>query len=132
LLHGDTHRGNLAFYDNHVTLFDWQVAGQGPAYKDLAYFAATSLTPEVRRARERELVREYVDAVRVGGGPDIAEAAAWEAYRLLLVTAYTAAAFTAVFGGRLQSDQTSRAALIRAVAAIRDHDSFGRLRSHLT
>jgi hypothetical protein len=162
LLHGDTHRGNIAFEDHGaagpatsgpgaagpatsgpgaagpataplgVTLFDWQVAGQGPAYKDLAYFAATSLAPDVRRATERDLVADYVDVVRAGGGPDITEAAAWDAHRLLVVTAYTAAAFTAVFSGRLQSDETMRAALARAVAAVRDHDSFARLRAHLT
>ena len=108
------------------------MAGQGPAYKDLAYFAATSLAPDVRRATERDLVADYVDVVRAGGGPDITEAAAWDAYRLLVVTAYTAAAFTAVFSGRLQSDETMRAALARAVAAVRDHDSFARLRAHLT
>jgi hypothetical protein len=49
-----------------------------------------------------------------------------------VVTAYSAAAFTAVFSGRLQSDETMRAALARAVAAVRDHDSFARLRAHLT
>ena len=133
LLHGDTHRGNIGFDSaGGVTLFDWQVAGQGPAVKDLAYFAATSLAPEVRRATERALVRDYVEALRAGGGPDLTEEAAWAAYRMLLVTGYTAAAFTAIFGGRLQRDDTSRAALARAVAAIRDHDSFARLRHQLT
>ena len=132
LLHGDTHRGTLGFDDTGVTLFDWQVAGQRPAYKDMAYFAATSLAPEVRRSIERDLVREFVEAVRVGGGPDINEAAAWDAYRLLVVTGYVAAAFTAVFAGRLQSDDTVRAALARAVAAVRDHDSLARLHAQFT
>ena len=130
--HGDTHRGNLGFDDTSVTLFDWQVAGQGPAYKDLAYFVATSLAPEVRRSIERDLVQEYVEAVRAGGGPHITEAAAWDAYRLLVVTGYVAAAFTAVFAERLQSDDTVRAALARAVAAVRDHDSLARLRAQFT
>jgi hypothetical protein len=128
LLHGDTHRGNLGFDDHGVTLFDWQVTGQGPALKDLAYFAATSLGPDIRRSVERDLVRDYVDAIRAGGGPDLSEAAAWEQYQLLVVTGYAAAAFTVVFAERLQSDDTMRAALARAVAAVRDHDSFARLR----
>jgi aminoglycoside phosphotransferase (APT) family kinase protein len=132
LLHGDTHRGNLGFHDNGLTLFDWQVTGQGPALKDLAYFAATSLDPDLRRSIERDLVRDYVDTVTVGGGPDITEAAAWDQYRLLVVTGYIAAAFTAVFAERLQSDGTMRPALARAVAAVRDHDAFGRLRRQFT
>jgi thiamine kinase-like enzyme len=132
LLHGDTHRGNLGFHDHGVTLFDWQVTGKGPALKDLAYFAATSLAPEVRRSIERDLVRDYVDAIRAGGGPDLSEAEAWEQYRLLVVTGYIAAAFTVVFADRLQSDDTMRAALARTVAAVRDHDAFARLRRQFT
>ncbi len=131
LLHGDTHRGNLGFDDAAVTFFDWQVAGQGPALKDLAYFAATSLDPDVRRGVERGLVADYVAAVRAGGGPDIDGDAAWEAYRMLVVTGYVAAAFTAVFAGRLQSDDTMRVTLARAVTAVRDHDALARLRRHL-
>ena len=115
-----------------MTLFDWQVAGQGPAYKDLAYFVATSLAPEVRRSIERDLVQDYVEAVGRAAGPHITEAAAWDACRLLVVTGYVAAAFTAVFARRLQSDDTVRAALARAVAAVRDHDSLARLRAQFT
>jgi aminoglycoside phosphotransferase (APT) family kinase protein len=132
LLHGDTHRGNLGFHDHGVTLFDWQVTGQGPALKDLAYFAATSLDPETRRSNERDLLRDYVDTVRAGGGPDLSEEQAWDQYRLLVLTGYVAAAFTVVFGGRLQSEDTMRPALARAVAAVRDHDSFARLRRQFT
>jgi len=132
LLHGDTHRGNLGFHDHGVTLFDWQVTGQGPALKDLAYFAATSLDPETRRSNERDLLRDYVDTVRAGGGPDLSEEQAWDQYRFLVLTGYVAAAFTVVFGGRLQSEDTMRPALARAVAAVRDHDSFARLRRQFT
>jgi aminoglycoside phosphotransferase (APT) family kinase protein len=132
LLHGDTHRGNLGFHDDGVTLFDWQVTGQGPALKDLAYFAATSLDSDLRRSIERDLVREYVNIVSAGGGPAITEAAAWDQYRLLVVTGYVAAAFTVVFGQRLQADETMRPALERAVTAVRDHDSFAGLRRQFT
>lgn len=127
LLHGDTHRGNLGFRDGGLTLFDWQVTGQGPALKDLAYFASTALMPDVRRSIERDLVRAYVGAL----GCDITENAAWNQYRMLVVTGYVAAAVTAAFAARLQSDDTTRAALSRAVSAVREHDSFDRLRHHL-
>lgn len=132
LQHGDTHRGNLGFHDDGVTLFDWQVTGQGPALKDLAYFAATSLDTDLRRSIERDLVRDYVDTVSAGGGPDINEAAAWDQYRLLVVTGYIAVAFTAVFAERLQSDDSTRPAFGRAIAAVRDHGSFAGLRRQLT
>jgi fructosamine-3-kinase len=132
LLHGDTHRGNLGFLDDGVTLFDWQVTGQGPALKDLAYFTSTSLDPDLRRSIERDLVREYVGTISADGGPDLTEAAAWHQYRLLTVTGYAAAAFTVVFGQRLQSDETMRPALVRAVTAVRDHDAFARLRRQFT
>ena len=132
LLHGDTHRGNLGFHDDGVILFDWQVTGQGPALKDLAYFAATSLDTDLRRSIERDLVRDYVDTASAAGGADITGAAAWDQYRLLVVTGYIAVAFATVFAERLQSDDSTRPALGRAVAAVRDHDSFVRLRRQVT
>jgi hypothetical protein len=122
----------LGFHDGGVTLFDWQVTGQGPALKDLAYFAATSLDSDLRRSIERDLVRDYVGIVSANDGPDITEVAAWDQYRLLVVTGYIAAAFTVVFGQRLQADETMRPALERAVTAVRDHDSFAGLRRQFT
>jgi hypothetical protein len=130
-LHGDTHRGNLCFVGDQPILFDWQVAAQGPGLKDLAYFAVTSLDPDIRRAIERELITEYLDALASSGGPRLPSSQAWDDYRMLAVTAYTAAAVTAAFSGRLQGDDVTRAGLDRGAQAVTDLESFAELRRRI-
>jgi thiamine kinase-like enzyme len=131
LLHSDTHLGNICFVGDKPILFDWQTAAQGPGLKDLAYFAATSLAPDTRRAIEHDLLIEYLDVLAANSGPRIPRSEAWDDYRLLAVTAYTAAAVTAAFSGRLQGEAATRAGLDRAAQAVQDLDSFALLRNRL-
>ena len=132
LLHGDTHRGNLGFHHHGVTLFDWQVTGQGPALKDLAYFAATSLDTDLRRSIERDLVRDYIDTVRAGWwtrphrGGGVGSVSVAGGHRLRR---------SGIYGDlrRAAAERRHRApALARTVAAVRDHDAFARLRRQFT
>jgi hypothetical protein len=53
--------------DRKVAAVDWQTATTGPPVRDLAYFLATSLTVDVRRTHERELVEVYVEALNARG-----------------------------------------------------------------
>jgi hypothetical protein len=131
LLHGDTHLGNICFVGNRPVLFDWQVSSRGPAIKDLAYFAGTSIDPETRRAIDTDLVRAYVDTLNADGTTRLSFDDAWESYRLFAFTGYIAAGVTAVFGRRLQGEATTRAGLDRAVHMLRDFDSLARLRARL-
>jgi thiamine kinase-like enzyme len=130
-VHGDTHRGNICFVGDRPILFDWQVAAQGPGLKDLAYFAVTSLEPDVRRAIERDLLTEYLDALYAKSVPRTASSQSWDDYRMLAVTAYIAAAVTAAFSGRLQAEEVTRAGLDRSAQAVQDLDSFVELRRRL-
>ncbi|MBE1536645.1 phosphotransferase family protein [Actinomadura algeriensis] len=60
LVHGDYRLDNLLFADDgRVTAVDWQTLGIGHPLRDLAYFLGTSLTPDDRAARERDLVGVY-------------------------------------------------------------------------
>ncbi|QFG26774.1 phosphotransferase family protein [Actinomadura sp. WMMB 499] len=60
LVHGDYRLDNLLFGDGgRVTAVDWQTIGIGHPLRDLSYFLGTSLLPEDRAARERELVAHY-------------------------------------------------------------------------
>ena len=67
LVHGDYRLDNLMFPDAHdgvgdgVSTVDWQTLAIGPPGRDLAYFLATSLFVDDRRAHERALLQEYVD-----------------------------------------------------------------------
>lgn len=60
LVHGDYRLDNLLFGDDgRVTAVDWQTIGIGHPLRDLAYFLGTSLLPDDRAARERDLVGVY-------------------------------------------------------------------------
>jgi aminoglycoside phosphotransferase (APT) family kinase protein len=61
LLHGDYRLDNLLFGPERtaVTVVDWQTLTIGLPARDLAYFAGTSLTPELRAETELDLVDEY-------------------------------------------------------------------------
>lgn len=70
LCHGDPRADNLVFDDdNHAVLFDWQQIAVQFGEADLAWLAATSLVPEIRRSLDRDLVSAYggdFDRYRLG------------------------------------------------------------------
>ncbi|WP_267307290.1 ecdysteroid 22-kinase family protein [Mycobacterium barrassiae] len=123
--------GNIGFADGLPILFDWQVASCGPAVKDLAYFAATSIDSDTRQAIDTDLVRTYVDTLNADGTTRLTFGDARDSYRLFAFTAFIAAGITAAFGRRLQGEATTRAGLDRAVQALRDFDSVALLRDRL-
>lgn len=131
MLHGDTHRGNICFVGDRPILFDWQTAVQGPGLKDVAYFTSTSLDPDLRRAIERDLLTEYLDVLSANSGPRLGFSDAWDDYRMLAVTGFMAAAVTAAFSGRLQSEAVTRAGLDHTSQAVADLDSFAELRRRI-
>ncbi|MGW0157760.1 phosphotransferase [Mycobacterium sp. NPDC003323] len=131
LLHGDTHLGNICFVGGQAVLFDWQMASVGPAVKDLAYFAGTSLDVDIRREIDAALVNAYVDSLNNDGVQRLTVEKAWESYRLFAFTGFIAAGVTAAFGKRLQGVATTRAGLQRAVAAMTDLGSLELLENRL-
>ena len=72
LVHGDFRLDNLFFRDAHdeVVLFDWQAVLRGAAAFDVAYFLSGSLVPEVSRADELALVRDYHEQLVARGVSD--------------------------------------------------------------
>lgn len=74
LCHGDPRADNLAFErGGAAVLYDWQQIGVQFGGADLAWLAATSLTPPRRRSLERDLLDHY----RAAGGE-----LGWDDYRL--------------------------------------------------
>ncbi|MCU1352283.1 MAG: hypothetical protein JWM05_1492 [Acidimicrobiales bacterium] len=80
IAHGDFRADNLLFGGDRVGVVDWQTVGHGPAAGDLAYFLGGSVTSDVRRAHEHDLVAHYADALG-GRGVDVDRAALWTGYR---------------------------------------------------
>jgi aminoglycoside phosphotransferase (APT) family kinase protein len=65
-----------------VTVVDWQTLGVGLPARDLAYFTATSLTPELRASIEKDLVSEYHRALSGYGVTGYDRETCWRDYRL--------------------------------------------------
>jgi hypothetical protein len=71
IIHGDYRTDNLIFGGRGgavpLATVDWQTVAHGCGALDLAYLLTTSLEPEVRRAREHELLETYHDRLRALG-----------------------------------------------------------------
>ena len=89
LLHGDYRLDNMLFDPGRtrVTVVDWQTLGVGLPARDLAYFTATSLAPEVRSEIEQDLVRRYHEALLGYGVTDYDAETCWRDYRLGVIQA---------------------------------------------
>jgi hypothetical protein len=84
LMHGDYRLDNLLFDPDRtrVTVVDWQTMGIGLPARDLAYFTATSLAPEVRSEVEADIVHRYHTALLGYGVTGYDADACWRDYRL--------------------------------------------------
>ncbi len=63
LCHGDFRADNLMFHrdgaSDSLIVLDWQIMFQGRGAFDIGYLMSASVTPEVRRAHEMDLLRRY-------------------------------------------------------------------------
>ncbi|MFE6862443.1 phosphotransferase family protein [Nocardia sp. NPDC057668] len=84
LLHGDYRLDNLLFHPagDAVTVVDWQTLTVGLPARDLAYFLATSMTPEARERSEHDLVAAYHRRLREHGVRDFDFDRCWTDYRV--------------------------------------------------
>jgi hypothetical protein len=124
LIHNDSHPGNMYFDGTTPGFYDWQNVSYGPAIHDIGYFMMFGLETEDRRKHERDILRTYLESLRAGGDDAMEWDMAWQGYRLVAATGYTSAVYTASFGSRLQREEIVTPSLHRAVAAVRDLETF--------
>ncbi|UYP19623.1 ecdysteroid 22-kinase family protein [Rhodococcus sp. Z13] len=128
LLHGDYRLDNLLFPPDGaagVTAVDWQTLTVGLPARDLAYFVATSLPPEVRRAHERDLVATYHRALLGHGVVGYSFEQCWDDYRFALLQGPLVAVFGCAYGVRTpRGDRMFATMVARSCAAIRDLDGL--------
>jgi hypothetical protein len=87
--HGDFRADNL-FYgpqasDTGLSVIDWQIMCRHRAVFDVAYHLSQSVTPETRRAIERDLLREYHRVLLESGATDYRWDACLEDYRKIVL-----------------------------------------------
>ena len=125
LIHGDPHAGNTYFLEDRAGLFDWQVVQRNQGIRDIAYFLVLSLDTEVRRSRERELVRLYLETLGEHGVPsaDLSFDITWERYRSFSLYTYMGASVASAMTD-LQPAHITQLGLRRAANAVDDLDAL--------
>ncbi|CAN3129447.1 phosphotransferase family protein [Mycobacterium sp. smrl_JER01] len=133
LMHGDYRLDNL-LYDperTKVTVVDWQTIGIGLPTRDLAYFAATSLLPEIRSAAERGLVEHYHAALLKHGVTGYHLETCWHDYRLGVLQAPLITTLGYAFAASTErGDEMILTMLHRGCRAVRELAAIDLVRSY--
>ncbi len=127
LMHGDYRLDNLLFDPDrtHVTVVDWQTLGAGLPARDLAYFTATSLLPEVRPSLDEPLVDAYHAELLGYGITGYDRDTCWRDYRLGMLQAPLLTVLGCAFASNTErGDEMMLVMLQRGCQAIRDLDSL--------
>jgi hypothetical protein len=130
VMHGDAHPGNMYFHGGKAGLLDWQAVRRGHPSRELAYTLITSLTPEDRRATQRDLLDDYRRALAAAGGPGLDRDDLWRRYRQGALYGYVAPLITAGMGG-MQVEDIALEGVRRGVAALDDLETIAALKSSL-
>jgi hypothetical protein len=95
----------------------------GEGIGDVAYFLATSLKPDCRRAYESELLNLYQESLNKHRVNEIDDKSLYQRYRAHLSYAFEAMIVTLAIGGMME--RNSNIELIkRTSTAVNDHDSL--------
>ena len=84
LSHGDFRLDNIFFAaddGDEIAIIDWQVSGLRCPLFDVSYFLVGSVTTEVRRQIEREVLEEYTEIIGEMGVEGFTFEACWRLYR---------------------------------------------------
>jgi hypothetical protein len=134
LLHGDYRVDNLLFDPDRtrVTVVDWQTLTVGLPARDLAYFVATSLAPELRAAVEPELVDAYHDALVTEGVTGYDRETCWQDYTLGMLQVPLLTTFGFAFAAATdRGDDMVLAMLERGCRAIRELGTLDVIRAQV-
>ena len=126
--HGDFRLDNIFFAADaadDVAMIDWQVSGINSPLFDVAYFLGTSVTTEVRRQIEREVLEEYTDIISDMGVEGFTFEECWRLYRESSLAGLLIVVFAC--GGLALSDEGGRqmveVGLQRSLTMIEDLDA---------
>jgi Phosphotransferase enzyme family len=131
LMHGDYRLDNMLFDPDRtrVTVVDWQTLGSGLPARDLAYFTATSLLPDVRTDVDHALVDVYHDELLTYGVTDYDRETCWRDYRLGMLQAPLITTLGCAFASNTdRGDDMMVVMLERGCQAIRDLGSMDLVR----
>ncbi|MCB2048504.1 MAG: phosphotransferase [Novosphingobium sp.] len=121
-IHGDCHIGNIFETEGSFGFIDFQIVQRGHWSLDLPYHIGSVLTVEDRRAKERDLVRYYLDRLGDHGGDPPDFETAWRLYREGAAYGFFLWSVTMRVDAPIVNEAVKRLGLLVA-----DHDSYGLL-----
>ena len=131
VLHGDFRLDNLLFDPGHtrISVVDWQTLAVGLPTRDLAYFTASGLEPELRSEIEKDLVAAYHQGLLAHGVAGYDLETCWRDYRLgmLQVPLITAMAVAFVESTE-RGDEVMLTMIRRSCRAIRELETLELIR----
>ena len=135
VVHNDYRLDNLLFGVAEggppVAVVDWQTVGIGLPGRDLAYFTATSLDPDVRSEIEKDLVAQYHQALLGYGITDYDFDTCWRDYRLGVVQAPLLTGLGFAFAASTErGDEMMLTMLHRGCRAIRELETLELIKSY--
>ncbi|KAA0081649.1 aminoglycoside phosphotransferase family protein [Mycolicibacterium sp. P9-64] len=132
LMHGDYRLDNLLFTPDRsaITVVDWQTLGSGLPARDLSYFTATSLLPDVRSTVDHALVDAYHDELLGYGVTGYDRESCWRDYRLGMLQAPLITTLGCAFASTTErGDDMVLVMLERSCRAIRELGSLELVRA---
>lgn len=132
LLHADYRLDNLLFgppgSPDAVIAVDWQACMVGQPLRDVAFVVVSGLSPEDRRAAERDIVAAYHLRLCTFGVGDYDLEQCWQDYRFGLFHSAMITVFGAAAGKRSErGDRMFTVMAERSAAAIQDLDALSLL-----
>jgi hypothetical protein len=104
LVHSDFRPDNLLFSRDEphpsVAVVDWQGFSSGCGMSDVSFLIGNALAPDVRRAHEEQLVRQYHEALVAAGVSSYSFDECWDEYACSLLSALLTTIFGAMYGAR--------------------------------
>jgi len=124
--HHDCHPGNIFWQENgSIGFLDWQLVRLGDGIGDIAYLLTTTLTPELRRQYEADLLTQYAETVKAQGASGLSDDLMTR-YRAHCCYTFEAMVVTLAIGGMMEPE--SNLELIRrTAAAVKELDCFAAL-----
>ena len=124
-VHGDYRLDNMFFDGDGLAVVDWQNSAVSNGLYDVAYFLAGSVSPEVRRAVEKEALLEYHDIVCGLGARGFPFERCWRLYRETLLGCLLLPVVLAGWLGENQGRQSELRDVIatRTATALQDLDA---------
>jgi hypothetical protein len=103
IIHGDVHDGNLFSDGGRPGFLDWALVARAPAMRDVGYFLAGTLAPELQHTEAAALLAHYAAELSALGVTPPSSESLWQQYQWHAIYVWMAATCTLAMGDAWQA-----------------------------